>query len=107
MLTYAIGDIHGCHDKLRNLLAHCASHRGKQDFRIVFLGDYVDRGSQSREVVDLVIETQLQAPDRIVALKGNHEDMLLAAAQGGDAEAWLYNGGDATLASYGVGRASE
>jgi serine/threonine protein phosphatase 1 len=107
MLTYAIGDIHGCYGKLRNLLDHCMAHCGARDFRLVFLGDYVDRGEQSREVVELLIETQAQAPDRIVCLKGNHEDMLLTAARGGDAETWLYNGGDATLASYDVDRAAD
>jgi serine/threonine protein phosphatase 1 len=107
MLTYAIGDIHGCYGKLCNLLDHCMAHRGARDFRLVFLGDYVDRGEQSREVVELLIETQAQAPDRIVCLKGNHEEMLLTAAKGGDAEVWLYNGGDTTLASYGVDRAAD
>ena len=76
MLTYAIGDIHGCYGKLRNLLDHCMAHRGARDFRLVFLGDYVDRGEQSREVVELLIETQAQAPDRIVCLKGNHAAVL-------------------------------
>jgi serine/threonine protein phosphatase 1 len=82
-------------------------HRGANDFRIVFLGDYVDRGNRSREVVDLLIKTQAQAPDQIVCLKGNHEDMLLSAAKGGDDASWLNNGGDTTLASYGVSRADE
>jgi serine/threonine protein phosphatase 1 len=107
MLTYAIGDIHGSYTKLRNLLDRCMEHRGVSDFRIVFLGDYVDRGSRSREVVDLLIKTQAQAPDQIVCLKGNHEDMLLSAAKGDDDAPWLDNGGDTTLDSYGVGRADE
>jgi serine/threonine protein phosphatase 1 len=107
MLTYAIGDIHGCYGKLRNLLDHCMAHRGARDFRLVFLGDYVDRVEQSREVVEMLIETQAQEPDRIVWRKGNHEEMLLTAAKGGDAEVWLYNGGDTTLASYGVDRAAD
>jgi serine/threonine protein phosphatase 1 len=107
MLTYAIGDIHGSYTKLRNLLDQCTEHRGARDFRLVFLGDYVDRGSRSRDVVELLIKTQAQAPDQIVCLKGNHEAMLLTVAKGGDAAPWLNNGGDATLASYGVNRAAE
>jgi serine/threonine protein phosphatase 1 len=83
------------------------AHRGEREFRLVCLGDYVDRGGQSREVVDLLIEAQAQAPDRIVCLKGNHEEMLLAAAHGGDAEAWLYNGGNTTLTSYAIERAAD
>ena len=58
MLTYAIGDIHGSYTKLRNLLDHCMEHRGASDFRLVFLGDYVDRGRRSRDVVELLIKTQ-------------------------------------------------
>jgi serine/threonine protein phosphatase 1 len=107
MLTYAIGDIHGSYTKLRNLLDHCLAHRGANEYRLVFLGDYVDRGPHSRDVVEYLIKTQAEAPDRVACLKGNHEEMLLTAANGGDAEPWLYNGGDTTLASYGVGRADE
>jgi serine/threonine protein phosphatase 1 len=109
ILTYAIGDIHGSYTKLRNLLGHCMSHHGDRPFRMVFLGDYVDRGGRSREVVELLMKTQAQQPDAIVCLKGNHEDMLVTAAeQGGTDEVnWLLNGGDATLDSYGVETAAE
>jgi serine/threonine protein phosphatase 1 len=109
VFTYAVGDIHGSYTKLRNLLNHCTTHRGERPFRMVFLGDYVDRGRRSREVVDLMIKTQAAAPDAIVCLKGNHEDMLVRAAQrgGSDEVQWLLNGGDATLESYGVATAGE
>jgi serine/threonine protein phosphatase 1 len=107
MLTYAIGDIHGTYTKLRNLLDHCREHRGGTEFRTVFLGDYVDRGRQSREVVELLIKTQAQAPDQVVCLKGNHEELLLSAAKDGEHAPWLRNGGDMTLASYGAERADE
>jgi serine/threonine protein phosphatase 1 len=105
MLTYAIGDIHGSCGKLRALLDHCRKHRGTAEYRVVFLGDYIDRGPNSREVVDLLIDTQSQAPDHAICLMGNHEDMLLSAVNDGDHELWLANGGATTLASYGVGRA--
>src|SRR5215204_6063273 len=79
MLTYAIGDIHGSYTKLRNLLDRCTEHRGATEYRIVFLGDYIDRGPGSQQVVELLINTQSRAPDRVTCLRGNHEDMLLNA----------------------------
>lgn len=106
-LTCAIGDIHGSYTKLANLLRHCADHCGHDDTRFVFLGDYVDRGKRSREVVTLLIETQRARPGQVVCLRGNHEDMLIAAANRQDEAMWLYNGGDATLRSYGVESAED
>ena len=102
VLTYAIGDIHGSYTKLANLLRHCIDHCGDNTARFVFLGDYVDRGKRSREVVALLIETQARWPGQVVCLMGNHEDMLLDAANRQDEMMWLDNGGDATLDSYGV-----
>jgi serine/threonine protein phosphatase 1 len=107
ILTYAIGDIHGSDTKLANLLAHCMKYAGQNSFRIVFLGDYVDRGPSSRDVVEFLIKTQAAAPEEVVCLKGNHEEMLMTAAQGGDDLPWLRNGGDTTLVSYGVERATD
>jgi serine/threonine protein phosphatase 1 len=101
-LTYAIGDVHGSFTKLANLIRHCRDHCGGHEYRIVCVGDYVDRGKRSREVVDHLIEAQAAAPGRLTCLMGNHEDMLLAAAKTGDEMIWLDNGGDATLRSYGV-----
>ena len=106
-LTYAIGDVHGSYTKLANLLRHCRDHCGSNDARFVLLGDYVDRGRRSREVVSLLIETQAALPGRVVCLRGNHEDMLIAAANRQDEAMWLHNGGDATLRSYGVPSAEE
>jgi serine/threonine protein phosphatase 1 len=107
ILTYAIGDIHGSYSKLANLLRYCIDHCGDNYAHFVFLGDYVDRGKRSREVVTLLIETQARWPSQVVCLMGNHEDMLLGAASREDEAMWLYNGGDATLASYGVRSADE
>jgi serine/threonine protein phosphatase 1 len=107
-LTYAIGDVHGCFDKLVRLLGRCRLHCRARPMRLVFVGDYVDRGPQSRRVVELLIETQAAAPDRVICLRGNHEAMAVAAAmQGGQVEAlWLINGAAVTLQSYGVARAA-
>ena len=109
LLTYAIGDVHGCFDKLVRLLGRCRLHCGARPMRLMFVGDYIDRGPQSRRVVELLIETQNASPDRVVCLRGNHEAMAIAAAaEGGDMEAlWLMNGAAATLGSYGVAQAAE
>src|SRR5690606_5319741 len=100
---YAIGDVHGRLDLLRRLLrtleadarARAHDHRA----RIVLLGDLVDRGPHSRQVLEHVRSLEQGDPDRMVVLAGNHEDMLLASARG-DAAAqrvWLHTGGEATL----------
>jgi serine/threonine protein phosphatase 1 len=107
LLTYAIGDVHGSFTKLANLVRHCRDHSETSHERFVFLGDYVDRGKRSHEVVKLLIELQTEAPNDVVCLKGNHEDMLLNAANQSDESIWLDNGGDATLRSYGVSRAAD
>jgi serine/threonine protein phosphatase 1 len=108
-LTYAIGDVHGCFDKLVRLLGRCRLHCAARAMRLVFIGDYIDRGPHSRRVVELVIDTQHAAPDRVVCLRGNHEAMALAAAaEGGEMEGlWLINGAAATLRSYGVTQAAD
>ncbi len=107
ILTCAVGDIHGSYTKLRSLLRHCMRYCGESACRFVFLGDYIDRGRQSRDVVEFLIQIQASSPHLIACLKGNHEDTAVFAAETGDAGLWLDNGGDATLASYGVGSAAE
>jgi serine/threonine protein phosphatase 1 len=105
-LTFAIGDVHGCVDKLQALLAACERVRGGRDARVVLVGDYIDRGPQSRDVVDFLIHRQRGEGSRLVCLRGNHEQMLLDAAASGrtvpDLLDWLSNGGEHTLLSYGV-----
>jgi serine/threonine protein phosphatase 1 len=107
IFTYAFGDIHGTFTKLANLLNHCIDHCGDNDFRFVFVGDYIDRGKRSRDVVNLLMQTQASAPEQVICLRGNHEEMLLGAAQGEDPQVWLDNGGDATLLSYKVAAAAD
>lgn len=94
----AVGDIHGCYDKLLALMKNVAP---KPRDRLVFLGDYIDRGPDSRRVLDALIDLRRSLP-RTVCLRGNHEQMLLDALRG-DIEAvalYLYNGGVTTLANY-------
>ena len=99
--TYCIGDIHGCLDQLQRLVELCERDAGAQKIRFIFLGDYIDRGPDSRGVVDFLIDLQTWSPDEIICLMGNHEAMLLAAI---DDEAnephWLRSGGNETLYSY-------
>jgi serine/threonine protein phosphatase 1 len=104
-LTYAVGDIHGSFTKLANLLKHCAAHCGSNMSRFVFIGDYVDRGRRSRDVVSLLMKTQSESPDRFVCLRGNHEEMLISASKHQNELLWLQNGGQETLDSYGVDHA--
>jgi len=102
ILTYAVGDIHGSFTKLVNLLKHCEAHCGSNSSRFVFIGDYIDRGRRSRNVVNRLIADQSAAPDRIVCLRGNHEEMLINASKHRNELLWLSNGGHETLDSYGV-----
>ena len=91
---YVIGDIHGCLRPLQRLLAKIEPHRVDE---VIFIGDYIDRGPQSREVVEYL----LGLPYRCVFLLGNHEKMLLDFLAGDDQGFFLANGGVATLQSYG------
>src|SRR4051812_41627879 len=102
-LTYAIGDIHGCHHLLAALLEGVRDHAGGQAHRLVFLGDYIDRGPDSAAVVATVREVQAGSPETVTCLMGNHEMMLLSAARDRSLTRWwLDNGGRATLGSYGA-----
>lgn len=102
---YAIGDVHGRFDLLTELLRRIerdASVRPAAETRLVMLGDYIDRGPQSREVCELLHALSLEG--RAICLRGNHDQTLLDVLDG-DHEAlrfWLDYGGDATLRSWGV-----
>ncbi len=97
---FAIADIHGCLDKLRALMEKIRPDRERD--RIVFIGDYIDRGPDSRGVVDYVIDLRDRF-GRVVCLMGNHERMFLDYhLYGKDGDLFLMNGGDTTLLSYGM-----
>lgn len=102
-LIYAVGDVHGCHDQLRAAIAKIRAHAGLTPYRVIFLGDYVDRGPDSRSVVELVKDLVAGRSTSGIwrALKGNHEDMMIAASRGEGQAQWFSNGGLATEASYG------
>ena len=97
---FAIGDIHGCPDELGRLLGRISPREGDT---VVFVGDYVDRGPSARDVVEQLLEFE-RGPAEVVFLKGNHEDMMLSflGLPGHYGDSFLFNGGAATLDSYGV-----
>lgn len=100
-MLYAVGDIHGERELLEELLALLPLQEGD---RLVFVGDYVDRGPDSRGVVDVLIELSSRFP--CVFLIGNHESMFLdflgwRRPEYFAGDAFLANGGARTLASYG------
>lgn len=99
MRVLAIGDIHGCLHHLNDLLDWV---KPTADDLVVALGDYVDRGPDTRGVLDRLIELK-QSGMSLVCLRGNHEVMMLAAKTGGreDRKMWADVGGLQTLGSYG------
>jgi serine/threonine protein phosphatase 1 len=109
LLTYAIGDIHGCRDKLERLLYFCMRHRGDRPARFVFVGDYIDRGPDSRGVISSVLKLKHLRQTEVIWLRGNHEALLLNALPWGKDEGllWVSQGGAKTLLSYGVNQPAE
>ena len=103
--VYAIGDIHGRRDLLANLHERILgdSANGENiEKTIVYLGDYIDRGDESAGVIGLLLDQPL-AGFASIHLKGNHEEMLLRFLDDVTVgEVWLWNGGDATMRSYGL-----
>jgi serine/threonine protein phosphatase 1 len=105
-LIYAIGDVHGCVTKLRRLVEHCERDAADRPATFVFLGDYIDRGPDSRGVIEYLIALQARLGDRVIPLMGNHEAIALAASEDTlSAFNWLSEGGDETLRSYGAATA--
>ncbi|MEE8334666.1 MAG: metallophosphoesterase family protein [Alphaproteobacteria bacterium] len=101
---YAVGDIHGrvdllrgLHDRIRDDADGYAGRRA-----LIYLGDYVDRGDGSRQVIELLLDDPLDGFE-IILLMGNHEEMMSSFLEDASiGQAWLINGGDTTLLSYGV-----
>jgi serine/threonine protein phosphatase 1 len=97
-MYYLIGDIHGCMDNLEILFGKIV-HEITDDDTIIFMGDYIDRGPSSYEVVEFLMG--LLKKFNVIFLKGNHEDMLLKLKKGeNDSRNYFENGGIPTLRSY-------
>lgn len=104
---YAIGDIHGCYDQLRQLLDQIGEHeatlRPNRPPRLIILGDMIDRGPDSARVLRFLQQLQTRTPN-LTVLAGNHEDLLLEVLDGhiSAQQMWLHHGGLETLHSLGV-----
>lgn len=107
---YAIGDIHGRADllsQLHEMIADDAAKRGWARNQLIYLGDYIDRGPSSREVMELAMGDDPPGFSKL-HLRGNHEAMLLEfLAEPGRGAGWLNIGGDAVLREYGIAAPSE
>lgn len=100
--TYAIPDIHGRLDLLERAIERIEDHAHGHRGTVVTLGDYIDRGPSSRQVIECLMTWKLNDFD-MVNLRGNHEAMMLAVCNAqAELEWWTRNGGDTTLNSYGV-----
>lgn len=106
VVTFAIGDIHGSLVELEILLSRIGDWKAKHltkmvpvKFKYVFIGDYIDRGPDSKGVIDRICK--LSRENNVVALKGNHEDMMLETLRPDCYPShWLSNGGRQTLDSF-------
>jgi len=95
--TFIIGDVHGCLDMLHRLMDKidwCPDRDG-----LIFLGDYIDRGDNSKGVVDYILALR-KCSANVQCLMGNHEAMLLAFLAGQNQDVFIMNGGTQTLQSY-------
>jgi serine/threonine protein phosphatase 1 len=98
-MLFAIGDIHGHFDKLESLMGHCRllAEAAEEPARFILLGDYIDRGPSSNEVLAYLAAR----PPDVQAIRGNHEDLMLRALDDPEAvDLWYSNGGLETLVSY-------
>jgi serine/threonine protein phosphatase 1 len=99
MKTFVVGDVHGRHAQLQRLLDMIP--RDETTDTLVFLGDLIDRGADAPGCVDLVIKMRRENPERVLCLRGNHEQMLLDFIEG-SANLWIspVTGGERTFEQY-------
>lgn len=103
-ITYAIGDVHGCAELLQKMLTTIEADADGEQYRVIFLGDIIDRGPDSRAAMELVCR-KLDALPGSYLIQGNHEELLLRVlACDGNSERvlqhWKNQGGDTTFWSY-------
>lgn len=97
---FAIGDIHGCFDSLKELVEN--KIQLQKDDKLILLGDYIDRGDKSKDVVDFIIDLLENGYD-VIPLMGNHEALLIDAFEDEkNISKWIQNGGNETLKSFEI-----
>lgn len=103
MKYYAIADLHGRYDLFCEALSQIKIHAREDEHKIIFLGDYIDRGPESRKIIQGLMD--LKANDEtsnVIAIQGNHESMMLESIlKSLEPRWWMNNGGWTTLNSYG------
>jgi serine/threonine protein phosphatase 1 len=101
MKTIVVGDIHGCYEELKELIIDLEEKQeyNKDTDRLIFLGDYIDRGEDSYKVIQYIKELQ-KNNSNVIALMGNHEKMCIDFMTRNE-DNWLNNGYYTTLKSYG------
>jgi serine/threonine protein phosphatase 1 len=104
---FAIGDIHGCMKQLNDLVVECLAYCDEEQSipHFIFLGDYIDRGPQSKQVLTYLqrLPAILDPEAKVTCLRGNHDQMMIDTLLHQDVkqeDVWLNNGGEQTLASY-------
>jgi len=100
---FIVGDIHGCLDPLERLMEKIDYEPERH--RLIFLGDYIDRGPNPKGVVDYILDLRGRAVS-VDCLKGNHESLLLEFLEGADRMLYFINGGETTIESYESARAA-
>ena len=95
--SFIVGDIHGCSDLLEEMLGIIPWN--PEEDNLIFIGDYIDRGNDSKGVIDILIHLMEKSPN-VHCLMGNHESIFLDYLSGKDKKTFLHNGGPATLNSY-------
>ncbi len=101
---FVVGDIHGCSKESLVLLEHLVQQEKlSESDLVIFVGDYIDRGKDSKGVIEILVQFQSKFPGTIF-LKGNHEDMLMdfLGFGGTMGNSFLVNGGADTISSYGI-----
>ena len=98
MKTVVFGDIHGCYNELVSIVKK--TKLDKKNDKVIFLGDYTDRGPDSYKVFKYIEKMKKEMGDRLVLIRGNHEEFVLDYVKNGDLSLWFYNGGSATMQAF-------
>lgn len=102
MKYYVLADLHGRYDLLSKAVVKIAEHANGEEYTFVSLGDYIDRGPQSKEIIDFLME--FSKAENVICLKGNHEDTMVQVCNNPtmyNQKWWADNGGTTTWDSYG------